>query len=107
MNLFTLTKDCDYEEHSLNKGDIVLLVPVPADDDSVIEGFKEHEEEYESLISVYVYDRETLFDTLENDEWIFSREPKYATFVDSDYLPDLFADLSLAVEDIELPVYEF
>ena len=101
--LFTLTKDCVFEKQELNEGDIVLIVPVPADGKSVREWLEEAGIDYRSLLSIYIYNRKTVEEVYKEDCWLFTREPKYATFVDSDRLPELFFDLPIVAAEVELP----
>ena len=99
---FTLTEDCTFEDQPLSKGDIILLVPVPADDKSVIDWFEEDKVDYKSLISLYVYSREEFINVAQEGDWIFSRMPKHCTYFDSVFLPDLFLELPIAAEEIDL-----
>lgn len=101
---FTLTEDCIFENEQLNKGDIILLVPVPADDKSIREMLEEEEKiDYRSLLSVYVYTREDIIAVAQDEEdWIFCHMPKYCTYIHSDWLPDLFLKLPITSAEIEL-----
>lgn len=99
---FTLIEDCTFEDQQLNKGDIVLLVPVPADDKSVREWFEEDKVDYKSLISFYTYSREEFINAAQEGDWIFSRMPKHCTYLDSIFLPDLFLELPIVAEEVEL-----
>ena len=99
---FTLTEDCIFEGEQLNKGDIVLLVPVPADDKSIREMFEEEKTDYKSLLSVYDYGRDEFIIAAQTGDWIFSHIPKHFTYIDSIFLPDLFIELPIIAEEVDL-----
>ena len=100
-SFFTLTEDCVFENQSLNKGDIVLLIPVSAEYHEVIEWFEEDDVDYSDLVSLYVYPREEFVKAAQEDDWIFSHVPKYCDFINYITLPDLFLELHITSEEID------
>ena len=97
QKLFTLAKDCMFEDQQLSEGDIVLIIPTSADDKSIREGFDEDNVDYRSMFSITIYDMCAVEAAAEDGGWIYSYMPKYVTYVNSDWLPDLFFELPIVV----------
>ena len=98
---FTLKEDCLYKDRQLNKDDIVLTIPVPADYLEVREWFEEDNIDYNELISLYIYSREVFVKAMQEGDWIFSHEPKDCDFIHYSCLPDLLLKLSITAAEID------
>ena len=99
---FTLAKDCTYKDQQFNKGDIVLIIPVPADYHEVQEWFEEEDIDYSGIISIYIYSRDVFIKAAQEGDWIFSHTPECCDYIDSYMLPDLFLELPIISEEVDL-----
>ena len=99
---FTLAEDCIYKNQPLNKDDIVLIIPVPADYHEVQEWFEEDNIDYSELLSIYVYSRDVFVKTIQDGGWIFSHKPKDCNFIHCSYLPDIFLELPIIATEVDL-----